>query len=152
MIKNMDPTQKQVYKQVGTFAAYNADDPGFVRTPDGGAWLYRVLPNDINVLAARDNEALDAAARPFESAFDGLSRTVNIVAGALRGAMKGMYRRVHVLAVATPTGFGLCRRRAGPGRAAGVFHLHLCTRGGRGTGGGIPAAPPGVHPCENLEV
>ena len=34
-----------------------------------------------------------------------------------------------------------------PGGEMIFSHLHLCPGRGRGTGGGVFAAPPGVHPC-----
>lgn len=90
-------TRKRIVRETGTFARHMGG--GFVRTVDGAAWLYMRMPDQPSVTDASGMEERLKAARPMLSILGGLADRTPRVPFAGRKAMKGLYRRVHILAV-----------------------------------------------------
>lgn len=90
-------TRKRIVRETGTFARHMGG--GFVRTVNGAAWLYMRMPDQPSVTDASGMEERLKAARPMLSILGGLADRTPRVPFAGRKAMKGLYRRVHILAV-----------------------------------------------------
>ena len=90
-------TRKRIVRETGTFARHMGG--GFVRTVNGAAWLYMRMPDQPSVTDASGMEERLKAARPMLAILGGLADRTPRVPFAGRKAMKGLYRRVHILAV-----------------------------------------------------
>lgn len=93
----------QSIRPVGTFGHHNGN--GFVRTNDGQAWQYMVLPGQPSVRDANGWDDREAAAKPLKIIMPRLAALAPRIPLANRKALKGFYRQIHILAIATPQRF-----------------------------------------------
>lgn len=90
-------------RQSGVNARHLGD--GFIRTANGEAWLYGVMPSQPSVSDAADwNDRLKAA-RPLTIIMPRLADLTPSIPLANRRALKSFYRPIHILAMSTPMRF-----------------------------------------------
>ena len=87
----------------GTFARYKGG--GLFRAIDGSGWLFAELPAQPPVRDAGGKADLIKAARPLLTIMDGLAGLVPTVTVGGRRFAKNFYRRMKILAIATPEPF-----------------------------------------------
>lgn len=87
----------------GTFAHYQGG--GLFRAIDGSGWLFAELPAQPPVRDAGSTDDLMKAARPLLTIMDGLAGLVPSVTIGGRRFAKNFYRRMKILAIATPEPF-----------------------------------------------
>lgn len=87
----------------GTFAHYQGG--GLFRAIDGSGWLFAELPAQPPVRDAGSTDDLMKAARPILTIMDGLAGLVPSVTIGGRRFAKNFYRRMKILAIATPEPF-----------------------------------------------
>lgn len=88
-------------------AGVNARHPGggFVRTANGEAWQYMVMPSQPSVSDAADWGERLKAARPLTIIMPRLADLTPSIPLANRRALKSFYRPIHILAMSTPVRF-----------------------------------------------
>lgn len=95
--------RKRVIRKVG---AYGWDDgTGFVRTVDGEAWQYAVLPGQPGVRDANGWEDREKASLPLKRIMTEVAESTPYVKSMGRKYNRQMYRQMHILAIATPVRF-----------------------------------------------
>ncbi|MBT1164834.1 hypothetical protein [Bifidobacterium felsineum] len=95
--------RKKIVRETGTFARHMGG--GYIRTVNGNAWLYMRLPDQPSVSDAAGAEERLKAARPLLDILTGLADMTPRIPFANRKAMKGLYRRIHILAVSASRPF-----------------------------------------------
>lgn len=93
----------QTIQPAGTFARHLGD--GYVRTTDGGAWLYWQMPSQPPVHDAAGWADRIKASRPLTVIMPRLADLAPKIPLMNRKALKGFYRKLHILAIATPQPF-----------------------------------------------
>ena len=78
---------------------------GFVRTANGEAWQYMVMPSQPSVSDAADWGERLKAARPLTIIMPRLADLTPSIPLANRRALKSFYRPIHILAMSTPVRF-----------------------------------------------
>ena len=78
---------------------------GFVRTANGEAWQYMVMPSQPSVSDAADWSERLKAARPLTIIMPRLADLTPSIPLANRRALKSFYRPIHILAMSTPVRF-----------------------------------------------
>ena len=84
----------------GAYGRHQGD--GLIRTIDGGAELYMLMPSQPSVRDAAGWEDRLKAARPWYMIMSALADLIPDLPVNSRRLTRGLYRRVHILAVASP--------------------------------------------------
>lgn len=116
---------------------------GFVRTANGEAWQYMVMPSQPSVSDAADWGERLKAARPLTIIMPRLADLTPSIPLANRRALKSFYRPIHILAMSTPVRFepsptldGRNRRLLAMEHRGDVVHDRLTVIGVRLDAGG----------------
>lgn len=139
--------RKRIVREVGTFARHMGG--GFIRTVNGSAWQYMLMPDQPGVADAKGMEERVKAARPMLDILTGLADRTPRIPFANRKAAKGFYRRIHILAISSSRPFepsptldedNRARLKAEQGGLAvhdrfTLFGVRLNTGGGKGVKG-----------------
>ena len=92
--------------EAGTFVLYSdTNDPGFVRTVNGEAWLWRALPDAYPMFDALSPADRDKAAAPILTIMDRLARLVPTGGMDYRRLVRNTYRNLKILSISTPVRF-----------------------------------------------